>query len=423
MNEMNLEEKITEKPAASSIRKIYKVSELTRDIRVLLEGKFPAVWVEGEISNFKRHSSGHIYFTLKDEAAQINAVFFARQNQFLKFEPKDGLHVIAIGRISVYDVRGNYQLYVERMEPKGLGALQLAFLQLKEKLEKEGLFDPAKKKEIPKYPKKIGIVTSPTGAAIQDMLKVFNRTKVGLHILLKPVRVQGDGSAAEIAQAIKEFNSPSCPERIDVLIVGRGGGSLEDLWSFNEELVARAVFASQIPVISAVGHEIDWTICDLVSDYRAHTPTAAAEHLVFHWNELEERLDTYKRDMQHAIQSILQERKDRLNQLSSSYAFKQPLAYVNQIAQRFDELVRRMQTDIASSVNQKKNLFHMLIAKLNALSPLAVLDRGYSLTFDPKGHLLRSKKNISVGNLVKTKLRDGTIESRVTQLAESEGGS
>lgn len=415
MEPINLET-IPPKMSPGLSRKIYKVSELTKEIRTLLESKFQAIWLEGEISNFKRHSSGHMYFTLKDEAAQISAVFFAQRNQFLKFEPKDGLHVIAIGRISVYDARGNYQIYVERLEPKGLGALQLAFLQLKEKLEKEGLFDAAKKKEIPRYPKAIGIVTSPTGAAIQDMIKVFNRTKAGLHICLKAVRVQGDGSSAEIAQAIREFNSEKCPVKIDVMVIGRGGGSLEDLWAFNEEIVARAIFASQIPIISAVGHEIDWTISDLVADYRAHTPTAAAEHLVFHWNELEERLETYTRNIQNLMSSIFQERKDRLDRVLSSYAFKQPKSYLDQIQQTFDDLLRRMQSSITHFTDVKKHSFEAVIGKLNALSPLACIERGYSVTFDQKGKILKEARQTSVGETVKTRLNKGTIESKVTKI-------
>lgn len=395
--------------------RIYKVSEITREIRLLLEDRFPAVWVEGEISNLKKHSSGHIYFTLKDAAAQLGAVFFARQNQFLKFELKDGLQVIAIGRISVYDARGNYQLYVERMEPKGLGALQLAFLQLKEKLEKEGLFDPAKKKPIPRYPHQIGIVTSPTGAAYQDILKVLKRASTSLHIMLYPVRVQGEGAASEIARAVRELNRM---KELEVLIVGRGGGSLEDLWAFNEEAVARAIFDSKIPVISAVGHEIDWTICDLVADARAHTPTAAAEQLVYYWNDLGVRIGEAKRRMQTALLTLLKERKDRLAQLLESYGFKQLAAQVKQAHQRLDELLRQLEIDMENLFERKRQSFESLAGKLNTLSPLAVLERGYSITFDAKGTVLRSRKGVNAGTLIRTRLRDGMIESEVKQVFE-----
>ena len=229
----------------------------------------------------------------------MNAVFFARENQFLKFELKDGLQVICIGRVSVYDQRGQYQLYVQRIEPKGLGALQLALMQLKEKLEKEGLFSPERKKPIPDYPKRIGIVTSPTGAAIQDMLKIFRKRSFGLSIYLFPCSVQGDAAAGEIAAAIKAFNRVE--PLVDVLIIGRGGGSLEDLWAFNEEIVALAIAESKIPIISAVGHEVDWSISDFVADYRAHTPTAAAELIVMHWDQLSERLREYRERMQNGI--------------------------------------------------------------------------------------------------------------------------
>ena len=399
-------------------QRIYKVSELTREIRLLLEDRFPVVWVEGEISNLKKHSSGHIYFTLKDEAAQLNTVFFARQNQFLKFELQDGLHVIAIGRISVYDVRGNYQLYVERMEPKGLGALQLAFLQLKEKLEKEGLFDPAKKKELPRYPKQIGIVTSPTGAALQDILKVFKKVSVGLHIQIHPVRVQGDEAAFEITRAIEDFNRRG---GIDVLVIGRGGGSLEDLWAFNEEIVARAIFQSRIPVVSAVGHEIDWTICDMVADYRAHTPTAAAEHLVSYWNELEASLDDSRRRMQAAMVSLIRQKKESLGSLQSSYAFKQPLTFVRQISQACDELARQLENYIQSLMDRKRHSFQILIEKLNALSPLSVLERGYSITFDARGQVIRKKEAAPIGSLIQTRFSKGMVESKVTKHLETEG--
>ena len=400
-------------PELLTKRKIYKVSEITRQIHLLLEAEFPNVWIEGEISNFKRHSSGHIYFTLKDETAQINAVFFARENQSLRFEPKDGLQVICAGRISVYDQRGQYQVYVQRMEPKGLGALQLAFLQLKEKLEKEGLFDPSRKKPIPDYPRRIGIVTSPTGAAIQDMLKIFRKRSFGFHILIFPVRVQGDGAGAEVARAIDVLNRG--PE-LDLVIVGRGGGSIEDLWAFNEEVVARAIARSKIPIISAVGHEIDWTIADFVADFRAHTPTAAAEKVVMHWDELHERLRGYRERMQVSIQGLLASKRDQWNHIKDSYAFRQPLSYLRQTAQRVDELLRQVQNYLRGAVLQKKQAFQSLVGKLEALSPLRVLERGYSLTFDASGKLLRESKQVKVSETIRTRLSSGIIESNVTKV-------
>ena len=394
-------------------QKIFKVSEITRQIRALLESKYSVVWIEGEVSNFKRHSSGHIYFTLKDELAQINAVFFAGDNRHLKFELKDGLQVICIGRVSVYDKRGQYQIYVQRMEPKGLGALQLAFLQLKERLEKEGLFAPERKKPIPLYPRRIGLITSPTGAAIQDMLKIFRKRTFGLHVFLLPVRVQGDGAAQEISDAIDWFGRF---EPLDLLIVGRGGGSLEDLWALNEEVVARAIARSRIPVISAVGHEVDWTIADFVADFRAHTPTAAAEQVVSHWDELEMRLRQLRERMRNQMKVIFDMKREALARLKDSYAFRQPKAYLQQLAQRVDELARQLQNYLRGFVETKRQQFQNLMGKLNALSPLASLERGYSLTFDAEGRLLKDAKQTEIGEVIRTRLRKGTIESKVLEL-------
>jgi len=396
-----------------SVPKIYKVSEITRQIRSLLESQFPAIWVEGEISNYKRHSSGHIYFTLKDENAQINAVFFANANQFLKFDLEDGLHVICIGRVSVYDQRGQYQLYVQRMEPKGLGALQLKFLQLKEKLEKEGLFQEERKKPIPVYPKRIGLVTSPTGAAIQDMLKIFKKRTFGLEIFLFPVRVQGEGAAEEISKAIDQLNQS---QNLDLLIIGRGGGSLEDLWAFNEEVVARAIARSNIPIISAVGHEVDWTISDFVSDFRAHTPTAAAEQVVMHWDELEERLRESRERMINAVQNLVGSKREALERLKESYAFRQPKVYIQQLTQKVDELLRQMQNYLKSVLQGKKQTFQNWVGKLEALSPLAILERGYSITYDEKNHVLKQVKEIGLGQLIRTRLKSGIIQSKVTKV-------
>lgn len=403
------------KTEAPETPRIYKVSEVTRKIRSLLESEFPAIWIEGEISNFKRHSSGHIYFTLKDELAQISAVFFARENQFLKFEPKDGLQVICIGRISVYDVRGQYQVYVQRMEPKGLGALQLAFLQLKERLEKEGLFRAEHKKPIPLYPKCIGLVTSPTGAAIQDMLKIFKARKFGLHIFLYPVRVQGDGSALEVAKAIEKLNE-SVP--LDLMIVGRGGGSLEDLWAFNEEIVARAIYGSKIPVISAVGHEVDWTIADLAADLRAHTPTAAAEQVVMHWDELAGKIQAIKERIANGMQVLFQSKREAFLAVKESYAFRKPKVYLDQLSQRLDELLRQMQNYARGFFENKRHLFQNCVGKLEVLSPLAILGRGYSITFDSNGNLIKKSNQIEAGELIETRLHSGILQSKVVKAAK-----
>ena len=261
----------------STGRAVLTVSELTRRLQETLEERFPAVWIEGEISNYRLYGSGHAYFTLKDADAQIRAVLFRNRGRRIKFEPADGLHVMAFGSIEVYPQRGEYQLVIELLEPKGLGALQLAFEQLKARLQAEGLFDHARKRELPRFPRKIGIVTSPSGAAIRDMLRVIDRRFGELHIVIAPCRVQGDGAAEEIAQGLRDLNALG---GVDIIIVGRGGGSLEDLWAFNEEAVARAIAASKVPVVSAVGHEVDFTISDFVADLRAPTPSAAAELVV-----------------------------------------------------------------------------------------------------------------------------------------------
>ncbi|MEE9165043.1 MAG: exodeoxyribonuclease VII large subunit, partial [Nitrospinota bacterium] len=258
-------------------RQVYTVTEITRAIKFSLETEFPRVWIEGEISNLRIPSSGHMYLTIKDEESQIKVVMFRSGKSQLKFGPKDGDQVIVKGKITVYEPRGEYQIVIDYMEPKGIGALQLAFQQLKEKLSKEGLFDEELKKSLPLLPQKIGIITSPTGAAVRDILNIIDRRFPNVHILIAPVKVQGEGAAQEIAAAVKDLNKI---KGVDVIIVGRGGGSIEDLWAFNEEVVARAIFESEIPVISAVGHEIDFTISDFVADLRAPTPSAAAELVV-----------------------------------------------------------------------------------------------------------------------------------------------
>lgn len=396
--------------------KIYTVKELTRYLRDLVESAFPAVWVEGEISGFKHHHSGHIYFNLKDDEAVLKAAFFSRFNRNLKFELKDGLKVLSFGKISIYEPRGDYQLYVERIEPKGLGALQLAFLQLKEKLAKEGLFDPARKRAVPRFPKTVGVVTSPTGAAIRDILHIVNRRFRGTNVLLNPVRVQGEGASQEIARAISEMNQF---EDIDVLIVGRGGGSLEDLWAFNEEIVARAVAQSRIPVISAVGHEIDWTICDWVADLRAATPSAAAELVVQNREDLEIRLGDFNTRLRNSVEGLLEEKKEALRGLQESYAFRQPLNLINQSAQRLDELLRQLQNYLKSLIREKGQIFRNWVGRLEALSPLAILERGYSLTFNEKGELVREARQLKLGERLQSRLHRGVVYSKVERI---EGG-
>ena len=404
---------------AQRVPKIYTVQELTREIRNLIETAFPGIWVEGEISGFKHHHSGHMYFNLKDGESVIKAVFFSRFNRGLKFELKDGQQVLCFGKISVYEARGDYQIYIERIEPKGLGALQLALIQLKERLAKEGLFDVARKRPIPRFPQTVGVITSPTGAAIRDILHVVNRRFRGTNVLIHPVRVQGDGAAEEIARAIEGMNQQA---EIDVLIVGRGGGSLEDLWAFNEEIVARAVFGSRIPIISAVGHEIDWTICDLVADLRAATPSAAAELVVQNREELEIRLNDFATRLKNSMRGLADEKKQALKTLQESYAFKQPLHLINQFSQRLDEMMRQLQNYLKNLVREKDQAFRSSVARLESLSPLAILQRGYSLTFDSEGSLVKESRKLKVGETLLTRLFKGKVYSKVEKIEKSEDG-
>lgn len=394
-------------------RKIYTVSQLNRQSRFVLESKLPAVWVEGEISNFKHHSSGHIYLTLKDEAAQISAAFFSQHQRGLKFQLKDGLKVLAFCRVSIYEARGQYQLYIERVEPQGVGALQLALHQLKERLAKEGLFAEARKRPIPRFPKTVGVITSPTGAAIHDILNVVNRRFCGTHILLYPVKVQGEGSAKEIAAAIEAMNEQA---EAEVLIVGRGGGSLEDLWAFNEETVARAVFSSRIPVISAVGHETDWTICDLVADLRAPTPSAAAELVVSSRLELESGLRDRKGRLDAAIRGMFERSQEKLAALASSAAFRQPRYLLEQFTGRVDELARRLEGRVKDLMGSKAQFFQGVTGRLNALNPLAILERGYSVSFNEKGEILKAAAQFAVGDTLRTRLHKGSLVSKVTAI-------
>ena len=318
---------------------ILTVSELTRRVKDLLEAQFPSAWVEGEISNFTAATSGHLYFTLKDANAQLSAVMFRGSAAKLNFKLKDGLQVIAFGQVSVYEKRGQYQLIVGQMMPKGLGALQLAFEELKQRLAKEGLFDPARKKPIPTLPQRIGLVTSPSGAAIRDFLNIIGRRYPNVHIVINPVRVQGAGAAEEIAAAIDEFNAL---ELADVLIVTRGGGSLEDLWAFNEEIVARAIARSRIPTISAVGHEIDFTIADFVADLRAPTPSAAAELVVKAKEEFASLVQQHQNRLDKDLRLRVSEARQRFSALATSYVFRQPAELIRQYQQQVDDLRHRL---------------------------------------------------------------------------------
>ena len=395
-------------------KKILSVTDLTQNIRSLLEGNFSSVWVEGEISNFKFHSSGHMYFSLKDANAQVACVMFRRENASLDFEPKDGIQTVCLGRISVYPVRGQYQLYVDRLEPKGVGALQLKFQALKEKLRLEGLFDEGTKKEIPFLSKRIALVTSLDGAALRDILNVLGRRYANAHLLIYPVPVQGAQAAPMIAEAIDELNEE---EMADVLILARGGGSLEDLWAFNEEAVARAIFRSDIPVISAVGHETDFTIADFVADLRAPTPSAAAELVLPRLEDLLERVDDLKGRSFQAMDGFLKERREMWRSLAESRALRDPLAPFEAIFQRLDGLFKDLGRMFQHLLASKKQDAASLMGKLEALGPLAVLKRGFSVSLKvPEMKVIGSVRSLKRGDEVQTRVQDGFFTSRVTEV-------
>jgi exodeoxyribonuclease VII large subunit len=415
--------------AETDPRKIYSVTEVTADIRGLLEDSFPSVWVSGEISNFKAATSGHFYFTFKDSGAQIAAVMFRPSNRALKFSLEDGLAVILHGRVTVYGPRGQYQLIVDGAEPQGLGALQLALEQLKKKLLSEGLFDEAHKKPLPFLPRRVGIVTSSKGAAMHDMISILKRRLPNIDIVVNPVKVQGAGSAEEIAQAIAEMNARA---DVDVLIVGRGGGSIEDLWAFNEEIVVRTIYASDIPIISAVGHETDFTLADLVADVRAPTPSAAAELAVPEKADLLLTLVQHRSGLQYAIRQYLNLFNEKLLALKKS--LKSPVEVLEGWTQRVDELNDRLNSAAQrlllvkrhayreaslSLPDPKQRLRELKIRiegfrkRLENLSPFAPLARGYSLLLKEGGQAVRSVNNVRLGETLMVKLGDGNLKVKV----------
>ena len=418
--------------------KIYTVSEITKRISSLLEDNFPGVWVEGEISNSEKVYNGIIYPKLKDKFAILECIIFRDIASRIKFKLKDGLKVLCFGRIGVFPPHGRYRLYIERIEPRGLGALQLAFEQLKERLYKEGLFSIEHKRPIPLLPRKIGVVTSLSGAAIRDILNGINKRFPNVHIIINPVRVQGKEAAKEIAQAIKEFNQ--FYKDVDVLIVGRGGGSLEDLWAFNEEVVARAIFSSRIPVISAVGHEIDRSISDFVADRVAGTPTKAAEMVIAKKEELEKNLLNYSRRLRSALRHYSQELDKRLSTLARSRFFKRPEQLIIQRQEYLADMAIQLRRNFLNYINMKKEKlidvkvlkksmqqyirlkeekFKSYVGKLESLSPLAILTRGYSLTLQfPSKKILKDIKSVKKKDVVQTILSDGRFISVVEEVNE-----
>lgn len=394
--------------------KIYTVTEITREVKDLLEENIPPVWVEGEISNYTLHSSGHRYFSLKDENSQIRCVFWRWQAFSLSFEPEDGMKVIALGNITVYEKAGQYQLYVEKLHPLGIGKLELEFQRLKERLYKEGLFDEQHKVPIPEFPQVIGVVTSPTGAAIRDIVKIIHRRAPDVNIILNPVRVQGKGAKEEIAQAIRDFNQY---KKVDLLIVGRGGGSLEDLWAFNEEVVVRAIYDSEIPIISAVGHEIDFTISDFVADLRAPTPSAGAELAVRDRTELIKEMNSLLNKLVSLQKSTLDLFKREVESLVKSYGFKRPLDMLTQLSQRTDELYKALSKGVKNFFEFKKKSLSLVLGKLNVLSPLSVFERGFSLTRKlPELITIKDAGLLKKDDRVEVKFLKGKIESKVEKI-------
>ncbi len=401
-------------PALPPGVKVLSVSDLTADLRRLLEDAFLCVWVGGEVSNFKKHASGHLYFTLKDAEAQIRAVVWRSSAWRVRFQVKDGLEVIARGRVSVFPPRGEYQLVIDELQPKGMGALELALRQLKEKLFQRGWFDPKRKKRLPAYPRRIALVTSPSGAALKDMLRIIPRRWPVADILLCPVAVQGAGAAAEIAQAIRRLNELRLAE---VMIVGRGGGSLEDLWAFNEEIVAEAIFHSRIPVISAVGHQIDETIADLVADRRAATPSEAAELVVPDRVETSRCLADLRQRLTIGLRERLRAARKQVDALAQRRIFRQPYQWIRDNEQRLDEWSLRAGRAVRLLLLRCRERVQSHAAHLEGLSPLKVLGRGYSLTRREDGTtLIRSADDVRVGERIATRLARGELLSRVEQV-------
>ena len=435
--------------------KIFSVSELSQGIKNLLEREYPDVWVTGEVSNFRAAGSGHLYFTLKDATAQLRAVCFRNQARYLKFKPQDGISVIARGHLSVYEARGEYQLYVEYLEPAGLGALQIAFEQLKQKLAVEGLFDIARKKPLPLLPRAIGVVTSPTGAVIRDILRILRRRFRNMNVLIYPVKVQGEGAAEEIVEGVKYFNREP---NVDVVIVARGGGSLEDLWAFNEEVVARAIAASGIPVISAVGHETDFTMADFVADLRAPTPSAAAELVVHRKQDFLTELENRARRMTQIIRLQLSEARQRLTELRMHHAFQTLATRLAERAQRVDDAVASLERSMRSLLNRARQEWlrasagvvrydfrrllglkraaledrlgrfdaalrrflterHNRLAQVEAIlkerNPLTILQRGYSITRDAAGKIVRDAEAVVLGSDISVRLARGELAATI----------
>lgn len=388
-------------------RKIFSISELTSDLKNLIEGAFPEVWLCGEVSNLKRAASGHLYFTLKDAGAQITAVFFKGYNRSLKFDLKDGLEVVVHGKISLYESRGQHQILIDYLEPKGVGSLQLAFEQLKAKLQAEGLFEVVHKKPLPFLPLKVGLITSPKGAVIHDMMNILHRRFPNVDILVHPVRVQGEGAAEEIAQAIGEMGRRM---DVDVIIVGRGGGSLEDLWSFNEEVVVRAIFNCPITIVSAVGHETDFTLADLVADVRAPTPSAAAELVMPEKQDLLHTVQDLRQGLQFALKTFLEAKRAEVASLKRH--IRHPRAILEGLAQTIDDLQTRLCRAQKQILEMGRLKIEGMARHFEALSPLKPLERGYAYV-QKEGFTILSVNEAATGDILSLRLSDGTLKVKV----------
>lgn len=394
--------------------KIFTVGQINRYIRNLLENDFilSSLLVKGEISNFKAHSSGHLYFTLKDASGALSCVMFRQDAAGLPFEPENGMQVVVYGHISLYEKTGQYQLYAEFLEPLGIGALQVAFEQLKEKLAAEGLFDGDFKREIPKNPSCIAVITSPTGAAVRDILQIVKRRDPNVKVAIFPTLVQGEQAAADIVRSLKLVNEWG---KADVIILGRGGGSVEDLWCFNDENVARAVFASEIPVISAVGHETDFTITDFVADMRAPTPSAAAELATTPLTERREAFHRLELRLERDVSALLTSCRRRLDLLKSRPVMERPLERIYRTMMDVEETQQRLDKEMTNRLMQRAERWQYLTNRLEAASPLAVMSRGYVMAVASSGKLLTSVKQAEVGDRVTLHLQDGKIETNIQE--------
>lgn len=397
---------------------VLSVSQLNRYIKMNFDAdeNLANIFISGEISNFTNHyRTGHLYFTLKDDSAAVRAVMFNSSAKRLKFMPEDGMKVIARGRVSVYEASGQYQLYVDDMQPDGVGALNLAYEQLKEKLQKEGLFSELHKKPLPPYPEKVGVITSPTGAAVRDIINVLGRRFPYAEIVFCPVLVQGDGAHLQLTDAVNLFNSERAA---DVIIIGRGGGSIEDLWEFNDEGLARAVYNSEIPVISAVGHETDFTICDFVADMRAPTPSAAAELAVPDANELQYALSALKNRMFLNVSSGIADRRSRLEYLTSKGALKSPDEMLSNWSQRLDTAFSKMMSSYENRIGGKKVEFISAATALSKLDPMSVLMRGFAFVSDKSGKNVYSSQALAKGDKINVRFHDGSAVCEVKEITQ-----